>query len=254
MPKKHPEHVNLERWLVSYADFITLLFAFFVVLYAISRADIAKFKAVSESLRAAFSGDLVDQAGRSGGKTFNQFETEVPTGGLVIDMPSGKMNIQAPDYEDLKRVADILEESVSYELGASDFAEKIQITYDDRGLVVRLSAKDFYLAGSAEVKPDALPILNQMAKVLKTVKRHIRVEGHTDNGKIASEYYPTNWELSTARAAWLVRYLIKKFDYDPRLLEASGFAEFHPVASNDSPIGRARNRRVEIVVLGKDPR
>lgn len=253
MPKKHPEHVNLERWLVSYADFITLLFAFFVIMYAISRADIAKFKAVSESLKAAFAGEMVDQTGKSGGKSLNQFETEIPSGGLVLDMPAGKMNIQSPDYEDLKRVADILEESVSYELGASDFAEKVQITYDDRGLVVRLSAKDFYLQGSAEVKQDALPVLNQMAKVLKTVRRHIRIEGHTDTGKITSEFYPSNWELSTARAAWLVRYLIKKFDYDPRLLEAAGFAEFRPVAENDTPRGRSRNRRVEIVVLSKPP-
>jgi chemotaxis protein MotB len=254
MAKKHPEHVNLERWLVSYADFITLLFAFFVIMYAISRADVQKFQQVSESLRAAFSADFVDQTGRSSGKTLNQFEEQMPVGGLLIDLPAGKSNIQSSDNEELKRLADILEESVSYELGVSDFAEKIQMVHDDRGLVVRLSAKDFYEPGQATVKREALPILDQMARILKNVKRHIRVEGHTDNGKVSSEYYPSNWELSTARAAWIVRYFIQKFGFDPRRLEASGYAEYRPVASNDTDAGRAKNRRVEILVLSKDPR
>ncbi len=251
--KKHPEHVNLERWLVSYADFITLLFAFFVILYATSKTDAQKLKAVAESIKAAFSADFVDQAGRSGGKTLNMFQEELPSGGLMMDMPMGKSNIRAADYEELKRLADILEESISYELGASDFAEKLQIIYDDRGLVVRLSAKDFFEPGSAQVKPDAMPILNQMAKILKTVKRNIRVEGHTDNSKISSEYFPSNWELSTSRAAWIVRFLIIKHSFNPKQLSASGYAEFHPIAPNETETGKAKNRRVEIIVLGKDP-
>ncbi|MEW6057445.1 MAG: flagellar motor protein MotB [Bdellovibrionota bacterium] len=254
MPKKHPEHVNLERWLVSYADFITLLFAFFVILYATSKVDAQKFKAVADSLKAAFTSDFVDAGGKSGGKTLNQFEQDNPTGGLIVDMPVGRSNIMTHDYGELKRLADILEESVSYELGVSDIAEKMQIIYEDRGLVVRLSAKDFFEPGSAQVKSDALPMLDQMAKVLKTVRRHIRVEGHTDNTKISSEYYPSNWELSTARAAWIIRYFIQKFKFDPRYLEASGYAEYHPIATNKEEEGRKRNRRVEIVVLGRDPR
>lgn len=251
MPKKHPEHVNLERWLVSYADFMTLMFCFFVIMYAISKVDVKRYKAVAESIRAAFSGEFIDQSGHSGGKTFNQFEEDMPIGGIMLDLPAGKTNIRAVDNEELKRLADILEESVSYELGASDSAEKIQIIYDDRGLVVRLSAKDFYEPASAQVKRDALPILDQMAKVLKTVKRHIRVEGHTDNMALSTPYYPSNWELSTARAAWIVRYLIYKYKFDPRNLEASGYAEFHPISDNTTEAGRAKNRRVEILVLAK---
>jgi chemotaxis protein MotB len=254
MPKKHPEHVNLERWLVSYADFITLLFAFFVILYATSKTDAKKFKAVAESIRAAFSSDFVDQAGKSGGKTFNQFDESIPQGGFPFDLPIGKSNIQTPDNEELKHLADILEESVSYELGASDIAEKLQLQLEDRGLTVRLSASDFYEQGSAQVKKSALPLLDQMAKVLKTTNRHIRIEGHTDNTKIASEYFPSNWELSTSRAAWIVRYLILKYQFDPKLLEASGYAEFHPIVPNDTPMGQAKNRRVEIVVLSKPPK
>ncbi len=252
MPKKHPEHVNLERWLVSYADFITLMFAFFVIMYAISKADLAKFKIVSESLKAAF-GEFVEMSGHSGGKTLNQFDQTQPLGGIVIDMPAGRTNVQPPENDDLKNLADILEESISYELGVSDLAEKLQITNEDRGLVVRLSAKGFYDEGTALVKKEALPLLDHMAKILKTTKRHIRVEGHTDNAKVSSEYYPSNWELSTARAAWIVRYLIHKFKYDPTKLEASGLAEHHPVADNGSASGRSKNRRVEIIVLSKNP-
>lgn len=254
MPKKHPEHVNLERWLVSYADFITLLFAFFVVMYAISQSDLAKLKSVSESIRQAFNAEAVDQQGRSSGKTLNQFDPTAAQGGLLLDMPSGKVNIMSPDYEDLKRVADIIEESVSYELGDADIAEKMQIIYDDRGLVVRLSAKNFFEPGSAEVKPEALPILDQMAKVLKTVKRHIRVEGHTDNIAVQSDYFPSNWELSTARSAWVVRYFIKKYRFDPKYLTVAGYAEYHPVAPNTTEEGRSKNRRIEIIVLSKEPR
>ncbi|MGE4232932.1 MAG: flagellar motor protein MotB [Bacteriovoracia bacterium] len=254
MPKKHPEHVNLERWLVSYADFITLLFAFFVILYATSKTDAAKFKAVADSIKAAFSADFVDQAGKSGGKTLNQFDETLPLGGLVMDMPMGKTNIKVPDNAELKRLADILEESLSYELGITDIAEKMQLIYDDRGLVVRLTAKGFYEPGSAIVRKDSLPMLDQMAKVLKTVRKQIRVEGHTDNSKPGNGKFQTNWELSTARAAWLVRYLIKKFHFNPKQLSAAGYAEYRPVASNDRPEGRERNRRIEIVVFGKDPK
>lgn len=253
MAKKHPEHVNLERWLVSYADFITLLFAFFVILYATSKVDATKYKAVAASLRSAFSADFVDQTGTSGGKTLNQFDESLAQGGLMMDMPMGKSNIRVVDNAELKRLADILEESVSYELGSSDFAEKMQVIYDDRGLVLRLSAKDFFEPGQAYVKQDALPILGQMAKILKTAERHIRVEGHTDNSRIASEYFPSNWELSASRATWIVRYFIQQHKFDPKLLSAAGYAEYHPIVANDTDAGRAKNRRVEILVLSKDP-
>lgn len=252
MKKKHPEHINLERWLVSYADFITLLFAFFVILYATSKSDARKLKIVAESIKAAFSADFVDQAGRSGGKTPNVFEQDTPAGGLMMDMPVGKSNIRTVENVELKRLAEILEESVSFELGASDAAEKMQINYDERGLVVRISAKDFYSQGDAQVRKEAIPLLNHIAKILKNTDRQIRIEGHTDNSKADSQHYPSNWEVSSARASWIVRYFIKNYNFNPKRLTASGYGEHHPIASNDTPAGQAKNRRVEIVVLNKD--
>lgn len=249
--KKHPEHVNLERWLVSYADFVTLLFAFFVVMFASARVDTKKLKEVVTSVRRAFGGDVVEQGAKSGGKSLNQFAMDLPVGGVAVDLPIGRVNVQVPDYESLKRVADILEESVAFDLGKSDHSEKLELTYDNRGLVVRLSAKGFYDEGEVVVRQDALPILDQVAKVLKTAERPIRIEGHTADEAANSTMYPSNWELSTARSAWLLRYLIKKFEFDPKLLEASGMAQYRPIAPNNTVEGRAKNRRVEIVVLSK---
>ena len=223
-----------------------------MILYATSKTDAKKYKAVAESMRAAFNAEVVDQNGKSGGKTLNQFEETIPQGGTLIDMPAGRSNIMVQDNVELKHLADILEESLSFELGASDIAEKLQIINEDRGLVVRLSAKDFFEPGEAQVKAEALPVLDKMAKILKTVERRIRIEGHTDTSKISSEYYPSNWELSTARAAWIVRYLIKQYQFNPKLLEASGYAEHHPIAPNDTERNRGKNRRVEILVLSKD--
>ncbi|MBI3544203.1 MAG: OmpA family protein [Deltaproteobacteria bacterium] len=250
MAKKHPEHVNLERWLVSYADFITLLFAFFVIMYAISRADVQKFKTASASLKKAFGG-VVESGSTGGGNTIVPFDTQRPEGGTMIDMPEGKTNTRTIDNVELKHLAEVLEESLSFELGKLDAAEKMQITYDNRGVVVRLMAKGFFDPGAADVRPDAIAVLDQIAKVIGDAGRPVRVEGHTDNGKTSSQLYPSNWELSTARAAWIVRYLIQKHHYDPRLLAAAGYAEYHPIAPNDTESGRSRNRRVEILVLSK---
>ncbi|MGZ3709771.1 MAG: flagellar motor protein MotB, partial [Bdellovibrionota bacterium] len=140
MRKKHPEHVNLERWLVSYADFITLLFAFFVILYATSKADMAKFKIVAASIRQAFAGPagMIDTGGSSGGTTANPFEMEEIPGGHTINLPAGKTNTATDPDPELQSLKELLEESITLELGATDVSEKLQMQYDSRGLVVRL--------------------------------------------------------------------------------------------------------------------
>jgi len=251
MPKKkNNDHANHERWLVSYADFITLLFAFFVILYATSKTDAEKFKKVAESIEKAFAAsNSLDLNGASSGEKINQLDPTQSVTGNVVDMPMGKTNFQDNNTADLKHLVDVLEESISFELGSAEMAEKIQIQLDERGLTVRLSAKDFYLPASAEVRTELRPVLDQIAKVLRTTKRNIRIEGHTDDSKVSSELYPSNWELSTARAAWLVRYLIMKHELKPGALSAAGFAEYHPVAPNDTASNRAKNRRVEITIL-----
>src|SRR5262249_9421236 len=139
MRKKHPEHVNLERWLVSYADFITLLFAFFVIMYAISQADVSKFKQVAQSIRAAFSAagpvGMVDLGGNAGGNTANPFESEEVPGGRIINLPAGKTNTAADKDSELQETKELLEESISLELGVTDISDKVQMQFDSRGLV-----------------------------------------------------------------------------------------------------------------------
>src|SRR5438309_1373201 len=144
--KKHPEHANHERWLVSYADFITLLFAFFVVMFAISQADLAKFKKVSESLQRAFKvaggPAMVDQQGAAGGKTLNQFEETEPRGGRIADLPAGKANTAADPDPEIQDVKDLLEQSISLDAGTATPSDALKLEYDSRGLVIRLAVKD----------------------------------------------------------------------------------------------------------------
>jgi chemotaxis protein MotB len=252
MRKKHPEHVNLERWLVSYADFITLLFAFFVVMFAISQADLVKFKKASASIRAAFSSGavgVVDIQGSSGGSTANQFESAEVSRGRIVDLPAGKTNTASDRDPELQEMRELLEESMSLQLGTSDLSDKVQMQFDSRGLIVRVAAKDFFEQGEAEARFDVRPVLDQIAKVLSKSKRHIRIEGHTDVSEINSKGYPSDWELSAARAAWVAKYWFSRYDLDPSRVGVTGLSHYRPLSQGRAPWEKAKNRRVEIIML-----
>ncbi|HUP56738.1 MAG TPA: flagellar motor protein MotB [Bdellovibrionota bacterium] len=254
--KKHPEHVNHERWLVSYADFITLLFAFFVVMYAISQADLAKFKKVSESLQRAFkvSGGpaMIDMKGASGGDTVNAFERTEPAGGRVADLPAGKANTAADPDPELQEVKELLEHSISLDAGTATAADAIHMEYDHRGLIVRLAVKDVFLPGAVEVPEDIRPLIDSIGKVVAGSKRLIRIEGHADRserGNLGS--FPSLWELSAARASWVARFWLKRFPIEPQRLGVAGYGDHRPLGDGRTEADRGRNRRVEIIILGK---
>lgn len=254
MRKKHPEHVNLERWLVSYADFITLLFAFFVIMYAISQADIAKFKKVSASLKAAFSASgpagMVELEGTSGGATISPFEnTEMP-GGRVQNLPAGRTNTAGEPDPALQEIREALEETISLETGVSEMTDQLQMQYDSRGLVVRLSVKNFFDPGESDVRSDLRPMLDRIGRVLTKTKRLVRIEGHTDPSETRYLHdHASEWELSSARAAWIAKYWMTRFQIDPKRIGVAGYAHFRPVAKSDTEWGRSANRRVEFIVL-----
>lgn len=253
MKKKHPEHVNLERWLVSYADFITLLFAFFVIMYAISQADVSKFKKVSASLKAAFSAagpvGMIDLSGSSGGSTANPFEQAEPPGGRAINLPAGKtLTASDPDPE-LIDVKEKLEEAISLELGVTEISDQAKMIFDSRGLIVRIAAKDFFGQGEVEVRPDMRPILDRVGRIIAKTERHVRIEGHTDPSEGSTEGFASGWELSASRAAWAVKYWVKRFDLDPKRLSAAGMSHYRPLADGDTEWGKAKNRRIEIIIL-----
>mgnify|MGYP000876569875 CR=1 FL=1 len=256
MRKKHPEHVNLERWLVSYADFITLLFAFFVIMYAISQADLAKFRAVSDSLKAAFAAPgpsgMIDLGGSGGGSTANPLDTVGQPVGRAFDMPAGKTHTASDPDGELQSIKELLEESISLELGVSDTSDKMQLTYDSRGLVVRLAVKDFFKQGSVEIEPDLIPLLDRIGRIVSKTTRLIRIEGHTDPSEKNTPGYPSEWELSAARAASLAKLFLSRFEFEPKRMSIAGYSHYRPLVVGTSPEARGANRRVEIIILNTE--
>ncbi|MCO5143721.1 MAG: OmpA family protein [Oligoflexia bacterium] len=247
MKKKHPEHVNLERWLVSYADFITLLFAFFVVMYAMANQDKAKVKQITDAIERTFRGPstMLDMGSGSSVSVFSNPSTDK---GQVIDTTMGRTNARPDQDPELQKIASHIEESLAYQLQTTDLKDKLRILYDDRGLIIRFSASKIFAPGQVAVNKSFWPTLDKISDILKEGKRVIRVEGHTDNTPPPAGKFDTNWELSTARAAWIVRYLKARGEIPTARLSAAGFADGHPIANNNSEDGRAMNRRVEVVV------
>ncbi|MDB5047508.1 MAG: OmpA/MotB domain protein [Fibrobacteres bacterium] len=242
---KHPEHVNHERWLVSYADFITLLFATFTALYALSKADQSKAKAVAEGLREAF--------GVSGAKMVNMEALDI--NGIPSDksrLPTGDGNQNAPPAatkEAGKQEFEEIKKQVEEYLMTKGMLDKVSVDQTERGLVVSLKEGGFFESGNADVKESAYKVLEEIAKKITQYRNPVRIEGHTDNVPIHSRTYPTNWELSSARATNMVRILTERFKVPAGKISASGYGESRPKTSNDTPSGRARNRRVDIVIL-----
>jgi chemotaxis protein MotB len=241
--KKHPEHVNHERWLVSYADFITLLFAFFVVMFAVSQVDAQKLGRFVESVNVAFEfrgafpessrNPIHDQDHGSVGIA----PTIAPTHGTIVAPASST------------RRASRLKAALQRSLRNTKFADKVRVRVDRRGVVVSLSEAGFFDPGSAAVRDASIEALGAVADGLKEEHGPIAVEGHTDNIPISTAQFPTNWELSTARATTIVRYLVDKNGLAPERLSATGYAEYRPEGDNATPEGRASNRRVDLVLL-----
>ena len=252
--KKHPEHVNHERWLVSYADFITLLFAFFVVMFAASNSDQKKAGQVAQAVQVAFKEMAVFAPS---GKVVPLYDN----GGLPTDTKSVIGNDHAGfDAAQLVNSAKSGEGSTISEVKAQlegllkhEIANhNVRLAQDSRGLTVSLAEAGFFDAGSAVMQPKALAIVDRIAGTLRPLGYNVRVEGHTDNTPIHTAQFPSNWELSTNRATFLLEYLITNGNIPPQRLSAVGYGEYRPIASNSAAEGRAANRRVDLVVLGAE--
>lgn len=244
--QKHPEHENLERWLISYADFITLLFATFVVLYALSQVDISSFKALQDSIRQAFAAPSVIQGadGLMKDTSSNIFDSSVSDSMITPLM----MEYMSQKYEEQSMQE--IEKTINEEIKTGEI-DGVEVLKTDKGLIIRFNDDYLFNSGSAVLTNSAKIKLDKVGAVIATkfILHNLRIEGHTDNQPFKSALYPSNWELSSARACSLIRYFISRFSFMPSLFTAVGFADTRPVADNNSLGGKAKNRRVEIVIL-----
>ena len=246
MRERRKGNISRDRWLVSYADFITLLFGLFVVLFAFAKADQKKQMQVSEAIETAFhSLGIFPDATR--------WPSKGTSGANGIEQAAIPMNIvmgedvlsPAKVKDDLEHIHRELEQTLSNQVATHTVSMKM----GRDGLVISLREAGFFNSGSATPKPATIDTLRQIAASLGRTPYDIRIEGHTDNIPIHTAAFDSNWELSASRATGIARLLLDLKAISPERISAAGYAEFHPVASNDTSDGRAENRRVDLVVL-----
>jgi chemotaxis protein MotB len=286
--EEHEKEPNHERWLVSYADFITLLFAVFVTLYAMSFTDKQKVDKVIASINASFgigkssTLDIIDNSSFSpvpGLIDINKREVVPPrTFQGDEEKKAKKLKEQQEaarkqkeeeaakkqkeeealkketggktraDEQEFKKI----EEKIHQYLKEKGAENQVKTTIDSRGLVVSLKDTEFFESGQATVRRESMPLLNDIVSAINKYTNSIRIEGHTDSIPIQTAAFPSNWELSTARATNIVQYLINGHAISPDKLSAIGYGEYRPIADNKTTEGRQKNRRVDIVLLSKE--
>jgi chemotaxis protein MotB len=249
--KKRPEHSNHERWLVSYADFITLLFAFFVVLYSSAQVDQRKAGKLAKAIQTAFAQMGVFDSTSNRPQVLKPEDPALSNfravqEGHAFETLKGGQDVVKPS--NLEQIQKDLQASLAREISA----RTVSVTATREGIVVSLRELGFFDSGSTALQPDAISTLGNFVKVAGPLQARIRIEGHTDNVPIHNARFDSNWELSTARATEITKLFITKYSMAPRRLSASGYGEYYPVASNDTPQGRATNRRVDLVILASN--
>lgn len=230
---------NHDRWLISYADFITLLFAFFVVMYAISSVNVSKYKTFSDSLNVALSKKSNPDAASSDASEQEQMLK------TLVDKRTARLGEQQRKLQEgLNVIAGGLSQVMSNMINSG----LVSITQTKRGVVIDISASSLFKTGDATLQADSLGVLRRVAEVLSKEEYAIEVEGHTDDVPIKTAQFPSNWELSSARASSVVRMLIDN-GVNERRLSVVGLAANQPLVPNDTPEDRAKNRRVTITIV-----
>lgn len=222
-------HANSERWLLTYADLITLLVAFFVIMYGMSATDSKKFNQLVGSMQKAFNVDVLQGQSDAG---LNEF------GGPNLIPMSAK---ERSDFQFITKELETFSESAG-------IGEELQVSVNKEGIIISLSGNLLFNSGRTQLRMESRDILDKVIQIVSGMPNQVRVEGHTDDIPTNSTLYPTNWELSSARALMVVRYMTDFGGLDPARLSAVGYGEFRPIASNLTPEGRGRNRRVDILI------
>ncbi|MFT4144834.1 MAG: flagellar motor protein MotB [Mobilitalea sp.] len=247
--KKHHEEEGGEAWLLPYSDLMTLLLAVFIVLFAVSQVDESKAEAIAEAFREEMmSGSESVLPGNIGvlpgiPSTTGQDGTTGEDTGVSME--------ELGQYLDAKELANLVELKQELDDMLQENPSDIDTSIDTRGLVISLNNAILFDSGSAKIKRENEDTLIHIAKIINSLDNYIRIEGHTDNIPITSGVYPSNWELSGARASSVVRLFIDECDVPPNKLVAVGYGEYRPIGDNNTINGRAKNRRIDIIVLSE---
>jgi chemotaxis protein MotB len=227
--KKDDDGGGSPAWMTTFGDMMTLLLVFFVLLYSFSSMDVEKFQ--------GFISALQNQLGvLDGGQTITP-NPNIDAGTLGEDYAQAPQNIQQ-----------IMRELDNY-IESNDLGDRVEVENKRKGLVISLTGEILYELGRANIRGQGREVLSMISDILIDIPNDIMIEGHTDDLPIRTDEFPSNWELSTARAVNVIKFLIEETDFDPARLSAAGYSEYRPVAANDNPNGRAKNRRVEVVIL-----
>jgi chemotaxis protein MotB len=266
--KKHEEHVNAEAWAIPYGDLVTLLFALFTVMYAMSSVNEGKFRVLSDSMIAAFNGAPKSfrpvnigekEPGKGGDKqlsgvtptVFLQMKQDTAVvGGAPLSAQVPKPQLVSP--ADVPTALQRMQRQVQDAMQSLIDAKLVTVRRENMWLEIEINADILFPSGAGEFSSAAEPVLDKLAQVLKPFPNPIRVEGHTDDRPIKTTAFPSNWELSAARAASVVHQFTRQ-GIDPLRLEIVGFGQFRPLQSNDTSDGRNANRRVAVLVLEELP-
>jgi chemotaxis protein MotB len=250
MPKKRPpEPENHERWLVSYADFITLLFAFFVVMFASSQTDKVRAKQVSQAVEKALDDGHSISIPAALAKVLGGTVDDKGQGNAMMKGPGGAQHAakNAPAESVIELMPSL--ERLNKELATEIQEGKLEVRLEPRGLVISLRQSAFFSSGTDAMDQSALPAMKKIAELIATLPNSIQLEGHTDAIPIHNERFKSNWELSCARAIAVLEAFCGTFELNRQRFSVMGRADTVPIDSNETPEGRARNRRVDVVIL-----
>lgn len=244
--KKESKEIGAPGWMVTYGDMVTLLLTFFILLFTFSSIDVKRFQEVMSAVQHSFmgrTGILMGSVGIEGeeGQRLDNFEMSAE------ELLAAMGEQEAAVLEMMAQLEQTYEEVKSF-LQEAGLEDDVQLRLEERGIVLELPERILFDTGEAVIKPDFYPILDLLSTLLAKVPNQIIVEGHTDNIPIKTFLFPSNWELSVARAVSVARYLVEVRDLPPRRFVATGYGEYHPLDTNETPEGRARNRRVSIVL------
>lgn len=252
MAKKHihEEHENLERWLVSYADFITLLFAFFVVLYALGQTDKKKYQEAVANIQKAFlsSGGVFPHKG----SPFSPFSKDESKGSHVPPSTMDNGSYSKTEQEAMSRIAEQVKGVFERSTGLSPNPDDVEVMRTANGFKIRLGEAMLFKPGSDKLKREQIPFLYEMGKRLERLKLPIQIEGHSDSLEAKGTHNEVGWQMSVNRSYNMLRFMVEGAQFPKDKISIAGYGDSQPLASNESAEGRAKNRRVEISVITPD--